>query len=114
MTSLRPQRLTRVLVCLGGLLAAGLTTLAQQTHPLRAIRTIRSRMFRRPTPVTPRLPVRLRQQPTSPAIQTPQFENPNPAAPPTANGQTLAPDVIEAIDFRGCPAAYRSKIPFAP
>ena len=112
MTSLRPQRLTRVLVCLGGLLATGLTTLAQQATPPtpgQSEQSVRKRAAGRPTPAALRCPGLPPAAPGSrpiPAISrrrsdAPQFENPNPAAAPAANGPTLAPDVIEAIDFRG-------------
>src|SRR5665213_2740447 len=75
MNSFRRLRLTRVLVCLSGLLAAGSILLAQQTTPPPA------------------------NTPAAPAIQAPQFETPTAAQP--AATQKLAPDVIEAIDFRG-------------
>ena len=54
-----------------------------------------------PVPAAPATPAPA--APANPAVQTPQFENPvapaqvNPATP----GETLAPDVIESIDFRG-------------
>jgi outer membrane protein insertion porin family len=49
-----------------------------------------------PTPAAPATPA-------NPAVQAPQFENPvpTPANPPTPGAATLAPDVIEAIEFRG-------------
>src|ERR1700679_2681977 len=121
MTSLRPQRLARALVCLRCLLAAGLTLPAQQqtqppatppptTNPNNPFENIPQSTpatpARRPpstppanAPATPQT-----QPPANPAIRPPQFENPTPAqpaAPAAAPGETLAPDVIEGIDFRG-------------
>src|SRR6185312_5361734 len=119
MTSLRPARLTPVLVCLGGLMIAGPMLLAQQPqqNPPPAPANQNNNPFENvpqasPTapanraPVTP--PNRPLQTPpapapgTPPAVQAPQFETPAaPPANPAAPGEKLAPDVIEAIEFRG-------------
>ncbi len=113
MNSLRPQSLTRVLVCLGGLLAAGPGLLAQQNappagnqnNPFENIpQASPSTPAPRPaTPATQTPPANTppANTPPTPAIQTPQFETPTPAQPNAAPGATLASDVIEAIDFRG-------------
>jgi len=113
MTSLRPSRLTRVLVCLSCLMAAGSILLAQQTPPPagnqnnpfeNVPQASPSTPAPRPAtpgttpPVTP--PANPPAAPGAPAIQTPQFETPAPAAAPATPGETLAPDVIEAIEFR--------------
>ena len=110
MTLLRPQRLTRVLVCLGGLIAAGPAVLAQQNTPPAGnqnnpFENIPQSGPAPPPARTPAAPANPAPPatPAAPAIQTPQFENPTPAQPvPAATpGETLAPDVIEAIEFRG-------------
>ena len=99
MTSFRPLRLTRVLVCLSGLMAAGSALLAQQATPKNnnPFETIPQATPATPAPRTPTLPA----TPVAP-IQAPQFENPAPSLT-TPNGpqQTLTPDTIEAIEFRG-------------
>src|SRR5580693_9394352 len=126
MTSLRPLRLTRVLVCLSGLTVAGSILLAQQatppaTQPATPPAANQNNPFEnipqtapgtpapaRPpaapplgTPV-PATPTPAPANPANPAVQTPQFENPVPAQPnPATPGETLAPDVIENIEFRG-------------
>ncbi len=114
MTSLRPLRLTRAMVCLSGLLAAGLTLLAQQptqppatprptTNPNNPFENIPQATPATPAPSTaPATPQA--QPPANPAVRPPQFENPTTAQPtptPATPGETLAPDVIEGIDFRG-------------
>src|ERR1035437_10389906 len=109
MTSLRPQRLTRVLVCLSGLLVAGSTVLAQQSTPPAGNRNNPFENIPQTTPGTttprPAAPTTTAPAPAAPAnaaVQTPQFETPTPAQPaPAAAGETLASDVIEAIEFRG-------------
>ena len=125
MTSLRPLRLTRVLVCLSGLTVAGSILLAQQATPpatqpatppagnqnnpfenipqtVPGTPPAPARPPANPTPVTPTPATPAPANPANPAIQPPQFENPAPApANPATPGQTLAPDVIEDIEFRG-------------
>ena len=109
MKLLRPLRLTRVLVCLGGLIAAGCSLLAQQppnpqNNPFENIPQATPPPPAQRPPGTP--PVTPPANPAAPApaapVQAPQFETPTPAlnAPATPQ-QTLAPDVVEAIDFRG-------------
>jgi outer membrane protein insertion porin family len=135
MISLRPLRLTQVLVCLSGLTIAGPMLLAQQpqpntpqpqqntpqqTAPRQTPPPAPANQSNNPfenvpqatpaapanrAPVTP--PTRPLQTAPAPApgapppVQAPQFETP--AAPPVnpAPGAKLAPDVIEAIEFRG-------------
>jgi outer membrane protein insertion porin family len=127
MTSLRPQRLTRVLVCLSGLTVAGSILLAQQTTPPAGNQNNPFENIPQtvpgtpaparppatnpatpapPAPTTPAAPATPAPTtpgaPANPAVQTPQFENPvPPPANPATPSQTLAPDVIEAIEFRG-------------
>ncbi len=118
MTSLRPQRLIRVSVCLSGLLAAGTILLAQQTpppagnqnNPFENIPQAPAPTPRpaTPTPATPNGPTpntpaqgAPAPAPGAPAIQTPQFENPVQVQPAAPAGETLGADVIEAIEFRG-------------
>ena len=109
MTLFRPQRLTRVLVCLGGLLTSGILLLAQQTPPANPNNPFENVPQATPAapaapPSTPNNPLQPPATPPGapPAVQTPQFENPvvTPANPATP-GEKLAPDVIEAIEFRG-------------
>jgi len=115
MISLRPARLIRAMVCLSGLCAVGSTLFGQQSTPTP-----------QGTPAPQGAPARPAQQSNNPfenipqtppvgpttaapggapaPVKAPQFENPTPAVavPPTqAAGETLAPDVIEAIEFRG-------------
>ena len=132
MTSLRPQRLIRALVCLGGLVAAGSAMLAQQNAapgqqaPAQPRPNPQSNPFEdvpqaipaapaapaTPAPVAPAqgapapgsAPATPRPATPSPsAVQAPVFEAPaqaTPAAPATGE-PTLAPNVIESIEFRG-------------
>jgi outer membrane protein insertion porin family len=117
MTSIRPLRLNRVLVCLSGfIIAAGPILLAQQapqtapqttpppaTNPNNPFENIPQAVPTAPAPRTP-APAPTTPAPTRPAaptVQTPQFETPPAAAQPAATAPTLAPDVIEAIEFRG-------------
>jgi outer membrane protein insertion porin family len=102
MNSSRPVRLTRVLVCLSGLLAAGSALLAQQANPPNP-QNNPFETIPQATPAAPQSPAQQRAPGPAP-VQTPQFENPVPSpagAPPAAPQQTLAPDVVEAIEFRG-------------
>ena len=122
MTSLRPQRLTRLLVCLSGLTVGRVRSCSLSKQPLRnhahrpqVIRTIRSKIFRRRLPALRRQPVHrllhsgyksgwlLRHpRPHLPRCSHHSSKIPPPQPAPTpANGETLAPDVIEAIEFRG-------------
>ncbi len=117
MISLRPQRLIRVLACLGSVLAAGSVMLAQQGNPPQTGQSQpRPAQQNNPfenipqsSPATPATPAPGSTPAAQPAnqtaptkVQSPQFENPvaTPATP-APGGQTLAPDVIEAIEFRG-------------
>jgi len=125
MISLRPARLTQVLVCLGGLMIAGPLLFAQQPQPNAPQQNTRppapanqnNNPFENVPQAAPNAPAnrapvappnRPLQAPpaaapgTPPAVQAPQFETPAPAAAnPAAPGEKLAPDVIEAIEFRG-------------
>src|SRR5580700_2637075 len=108
MTSLRPLRLTRVLVCVGGLMAAGFSLLAQQTTPPAGnsnnpFENIPQGTTPAPAPRTPTTPLPApapAPAPANPAVQAPQFETPPAATPanPETPGERLAPDVIEAIE----------------
>ncbi len=104
MTSLRPVSLIRVMVCLSGLLAVGSTLLAQQSTPPRTSPQTNNPFENIPQSAPASAPpVALPGGAPAAPVQTPQFENPNPATatPATPAGETLAPDVIEAIEFRG-------------
>jgi len=115
MTSLRPQRLTRVLVCVGSLMAAGFSLLAQQTTPPAGnsnnpFENIPQGTAPAPAPRAPSSPLPApapvpapAPAPVNPTVQAPQFETPPTATPanPETPGERLAPDVIEGIEFRG-------------
>jgi outer membrane protein insertion porin family len=100
------------MVCAGGLMAAGFTLLAQQNPPPPAgnsnnpfeniPQTTPPPAPRAPAAPTPVVPAPTAPAPpANPAVQTPQFETPPAAAPnAAAPGEQLAPDVIEAIEFR--------------
>src|SRR4051812_43242509 len=128
MTPLRPVCLNSVLVCLYGLTAI-ISPLQAQNPPAQPAdqqqqqpRTPPAKPQQQPNQQRP--PAQPAQQPNNPfeTVQPagppqaqpqnppspgappapPQFEAPKPAAPgETANGPTVAPNVIEAITFRG-------------
>jgi outer membrane protein insertion porin family len=115
MNSFRPVRLTKVMVCLSGLLIAGQLLPAQQNtppppanqnNPFENVPQPQQNTPANRPPAQPNLPPQRPATPapvpgTQPGVQAPQFEAPAPPAAAPAAGQKLAPDVIEAIEFRG-------------
>ncbi len=113
MTFLRPQSLIRAMVCLSGLLSVESAVLAQQSTPAQtrpATPPPSNNPFENvpqntPAPA-PANPAPATPSPAAPApgapLQAPRLETPAPTLT-TPNGpeQTVAPNVIEAIEFRG-------------